>query len=1238
MIGPIGPIRRIGPMGGSVHGPRACAYLGRIPPPLNRHNGRALQRPLTPGPFPPARPKPLQRGEGPQGEACDELSRAETRPPRKERPLRSTLSPVPARCSLSPRERVRVRGLCIVRFMVHLRVHTSPASLCSGLIMRCPIGSRSRILRRLAAVGCLLLALAGDASSPLLGAFLVSPGIQILPGFRILPFAGPELADDIRSMTVDAEGRVVVSGPGYVRLLLDPNGDGMADSAMDMVRPPAGAAGLEMLGGDLLLMGGTGLQRYADTDGDGIPDSFSAVWLAMATGEWGGRAVHLGPDGWAYASAGHAAGLAARLTGLIESPIAEVEGGAIVRLATRGSRTEVLADGFYDIRDLAFSAEGDVLAWENGREPAVPLPGSRRPRLVMVETGGHHGWRHLGDDSGTFRAEDDPQAIPALASLPHGLVSAVLCYRHYQFPEDLRQGLFVADWAGGHVFHVTLEPEGAAYRTRIRPFLESLPGSGFAPSALAVARDGSLLVATGGRKARGGVFMVQYVAEPEYLLNATNWSAFAVSDRVLAMESPQPDASWSRRLWIPVAQNIGAAAFEEVVMDANQDPLRRVRAIEVLVEVFNGLSAQAAGVAVAQGPPPVRARVAWALGRHPLPDDIPMLGALAGDASPYVRHHALSVVADRARALPLPFVQQVIALNLAAPDRRVQLQCARLASKLPDPAWEALWQRRLASAWPARVTLLLARLERSDAFDPDTVAEGLALLAAATSAEQRFIALRLAQAGLGVRHLARDGVPVLPAGVEVPADLRTRIEEAALKSAAMPDDRVSREAVRLLGMVRAGRDGLSAQVASRLPRQSTNEALFDLLGVLATLEDGSLTNATAAVAAALLKVGYMNQADPPASSRRWVEALLPVVRSLVSRDPRLGAALVAHPRFGQPEHVRLVPLLGSEHFIAAARRILDAASRPGYRWGPETVDAVAGLAEPARLDVLRGQWNQVILRDAVVLALAHEPVESDRPFYLWCLNSDPDQVVEAALMALGRLPRDTDGRRLVPLIQLVERLQREARRTALLPRALDLLARQTGLPLDQREPDAAMRQALDWFGQLHPELLRELDGPATPHRVTWASRMNSARWERGNPRHGAELFQQLGCAYCHEGSREMGAYLGGYASSRSPEEVLEAVAYPDRECDPHDRTTVVLMKDGTRHEGVVIHESAEVLIVQTGAAATVRLAVRDVAQQFRSRHSVMPAGLVNDLRPADLADLYAYLQSLPPPATSAPLR
>jgi hypothetical protein len=51
--------------------------------------------------------------------------------------------------------------------------------------------------------------------------------------------------------------------------------------------------------------------------------------------------------------------------------------------------------------------------------------------------------------------------------------------------------------------------------------------------------------------------------------------------------------------------------------------------------------------------------------------------------------------------------------------------------------------------------------------------------------------------------------------------------------------------------------------------------------------------------------------------------------------------------------------------------------------------------------------------------------------------------------------------------------------------------------------------------------------------------------------------------------------------------------------------------------------------LQTGAATTVRLAEIDITSRQPSKLSLMPSGLLADLKASDLADLYSYLKSLP---------
>ena len=44
-------------------------------------------------------------------------------------------------------------------------------------------------------------------------------GVRVAAGFRVTLYADQDLANDIQAMTLDARGRVVVTGPGYIKRL-----------------------------------------------------------------------------------------------------------------------------------------------------------------------------------------------------------------------------------------------------------------------------------------------------------------------------------------------------------------------------------------------------------------------------------------------------------------------------------------------------------------------------------------------------------------------------------------------------------------------------------------------------------------------------------------------------------------------------------------------------------------------------------------------------------------------------------------------------------------------------------------------------------------------------------------------------------------------------------------------------------------------------------------------------------
>src|SRR6266478_6391021 len=109
-------------------------------------------------------------------------------------------------------------------------------------------------------------------------------GLRVPTGFEVTEFADSKLANDIFSMILDPRGRVVVSGRGYIRILVDGDNDGRADRAIDFANAPKdGAQGLFWEGSSFYVMGDGGLRRFRVKDGD-RPDGPTTLIRAMKTG------------------------------------------------------------------------------------------------------------------------------------------------------------------------------------------------------------------------------------------------------------------------------------------------------------------------------------------------------------------------------------------------------------------------------------------------------------------------------------------------------------------------------------------------------------------------------------------------------------------------------------------------------------------------------------------------------------------------------------------------------------------------------------------------------------------------------------------------------------------------------------------------------------------------------------------------------------------------------------------
>ncbi len=521
-------------------------------------------------------------------------------------------------------------------------------------------------------------------------------GLRAPPGFKVTLYADQDLANDIYAMTLDADGNVVVTSQGWVKRLLDTKGVGRTDKAEVIAVTATGGMGMCFDGGDLYFCGDGWFSRYRAGKEKGRLAPKPEHFVPLAFTEHGGHAMRKGPDGCWYVIGGNMSGIDQRHVTHPNSPVKRPEAGGLLRLPPDCKTCEVVAQGFRNPYDFDFNADGDIFTYDSDVEADYFLPWYSPTRLYHVAYGGHHGWRLGGWLRSWARPDYYIDTVDILYPIGRGSPTGVTCYRHDQFPERYRGGVFACDWTFGKVYYCPLTPDGATYKTKPEVFLQAVGANGFDPTDIVVAPDGSLFISMGGRKTRGAVFRVEYVGDGK---TPVRRRPEPKTDLDKVLRAPQPLDAWSRTRWEPLARKIGPRPFLVAVADEKRDETDRIRAVEVLTELFHGLPPETADAARHWSAPRVRARVAWSMGRVFDPRCRDGLQELAKDADPRVSVAALSALADHIGELK-SVSEDVVCTGLGAGDKRERQAAARLASLLPEKEWRHLNQPRDCTEGP----------------------------------------------------------------------------------------------------------------------------------------------------------------------------------------------------------------------------------------------------------------------------------------------------------------------------------------------------------------------------------------------------------------------------------------------------------------------------------------------------------------------------------------------------------
>jgi putative membrane-bound dehydrogenase-like protein len=1066
-------------------------------------------------------------------------------------------------------------------------------------------------------------------------------GLRVAPGFRVTLYADQDLANDIFAMTLDSHGRVVVTGPGYIKVLHDTKGTGKAEKATLFATPPTGGMGLCFDGTDLYFCGGGWLSRYRDPSGKGRADGPPEHLLPLAYSEHGGHAMRKGPDGWWYVIGGNDSHFGPQHQTLPRSPIKNPEGGALLRLTPDCRQCEVIAQGFRNPYDFDFNEAGDLFTYDSDCERDFFLPWYTPTRIYHIGHAGHHGWRLSGYLRSWCRKDYYLDTVDILYPVGRGSPTGVVCYRHDQFPEHYRGGLFALDWTFGKVYFFPLEPVGSSYRTQPEVFLEAVGTSGFDPTDVVVAPDGSLFICQGGRGTRGAVYHVEYVGDKGKITGPA-------SELDTVLYAQQPLDAWSRARWMPLAKKLGPGPFRQVILDEKRDEGARLRAIEIMTELFGGLPKDMAEKAADSISPLVRSRVAWSLGRVPCKDIDFLLGRLATlDTHPRVKLAALDALGDRYD--PKSHLgSSGLRSGSTCSDKRVRQATARLMALEDSEAPERIGfdgRDRPADASQLQFINVLAKCWHypQKAIPQHILERVVALFEDTANTELRLQAVRLIMLALGDYCLADPPVEVYTAYSFPPPRPDPRLDIKSILTAVREgfpsgNSRLDEEESRLLAMLEDDDASTPGKVASFWTQKSSPTQDMHYLVVFSRLRAPRDSVLTAQTANALLGLHRKLEGREQRTKQTWNERIAELTGQLLRHDPRLADELLRHPDFVNAAHVAVAASLDPEHRKQAAKLFLAAVQKdPEFAWSGPLIDLLTQLPAKQVRPVLRAQWSDFGLCDAIVLYLAQSPEAADRGRFLWGLDSAQQQIVQASLSALKRLPRDETPKNLVPLLRLLRRLEQEPKSAALRGQVLSLLSRQSGRLFDVNERAinaAALKRSyqpvFDWFEQHYPALVAVLNDTGDEDPAVWNKLLKAVDWTKGNAARGEVLFRARACQTCHGGARALGPDLTGVATRFSRDDLFTAIIYPSRDVAPAYRTTTVETRTGQLVTGIIAFESADGLILQTGATTTVRLATPDIVSRVPSNRSLMPNGLLKDLKPTDLADLYTYLQSLKP--------
>ncbi|HZY86684.1 MAG TPA: HEAT repeat domain-containing protein [Gemmataceae bacterium] len=1104
-----------------------------------------------------------------------------------------------------------------------------------------------------------------------------APRFTVPAGFRVeqavaVPESDPRFS--LVNMTFDAKGRLLVSREGGpVLLCTGADKAGVLQTVRPYCEQVRNCQGMCWVKDALLLVGdgpqGTGLYRCRDTRGaDKIDDVRLLLRFDGGMGEHGPHAVLHGPDGYLYVVVGnHAHGRAPKLAAnspLTRWPTGQMgpdqgkpgstedvllprqndanghaaglraPGGTIWRMDHQGGELSLVAAGFRNHFDAAFSPSGELFTFDSDMEWDEGLPWYRAVRVCHCTPGADFVWRTGSANTPDYYLDSLPPTYETGRGSPVGLTF----YDHGAFPAKYRGAFFMADWSLGIIYAAHLKRDGASYQATVEKFCT---GSPLNVTDLEVGPDAALYFTMGGRGTQGGVYRIVYDTDKVFVREVNS------KKKVVYNSDWQRLAAWSR------AERV--RSHEGAFVDDGKGGMLAVSAkaggfSPEVVRLFT------AGLKDSKHPANERIALLNDMQEYkPLPGPA-LLSELAGDKDADMRAHAVWLLGVNAYKEGRDALLKALKDDDALVRRRACEALVRLGIEPPVAAvWTLLGDRDRFVRTAAR--LVLQRI------DPKKWAERLGKEEDDLKAYEAIIALcKVDKAGPYNGPIFARLRSARPDGAEALLHWLRTIQMALLHAGAPVAD------VQAI----AGRcDGLFPHKDWRVNRElAILLTHFQTKGLLAHPAQPKLLAALKASAGdrpqqihyfyclRLLKDGWTRQQKDDLlawydATRSWSggHSFTPFLENILRDANGIFSADDVARAVAQGEKMPLAAAVllrtVGETQLPSLPALTELYGRLGK--GPAdthrkalraTVVATLGrLSTPAAQAALRKIADaEPAQRDPVARGLARFPTADNFPYLVRGLDSTDRVVLFDMIEALRKAPTKPKADDPAPYRALLLASGRLDPRQRW--KAVELLrhwsgGKQFGAEAGEWKPELASWSK--WFAQSFPkepplpDVVGERPAESKYKFDELRAFLESGAGRKGDAARGRAVFEKASCLKCHKYGKDgegVGPDLTTLSKRFQRADVLESIVYPSKVISDQYRSTLIVTKKGQQLNGLAAAQGDTVTVLQSdGSKATLKK--KEIEQQFASLVSVMPERLLDALTKEEIADLFAFLESEP---------